>query len=118
MQKRRALKPGIFASAFMFIGLAGLLCGCSAIEIPNADDVIKHPLGTESIKIGMTKQQVEALWGKPNETKTVENKEKWAGPREMWVYRSQYNAIPVDAGYLSKTKKLYFDGENLTDIGD
>ena len=58
------------------------------------------------------------MWGKPNEIKTVENKEKWSGPREMWVYRAQYNSIPVDAGYLSKTKKLYFDGENLTDISD
>ncbi len=115
MRAKRRLK-------YLFVGcLASLiLAGCSAIEIPKADDVMKHPLGTESIKIGMTKQQVEALWGKPNDIKTVENKEKWqgAGTREMWVYRSQYNAIPVDAGYLSKTKKLYFDGENLTEISD
>lgn len=100
------------------IGLVTLLCGCSAIEIPNPDEVIRHPLGTESIKIGMTKDQVESLWGKPNDVKTVENKEKWQGTREVWIYRSQYSSIPLDAGYLSKTKKLYFDGENLTDISD
>lgn len=118
MRKRKEIRLGIFAIAFMFIGAVSTLYGCSAIEIPNPNDVIKHPLGTESIKLGMTKQQVEALWGKPNEVKVVENKEKWATSREMWVYRSQYNSIPVDAGYLSKTKKLYFDGENLTDISD
>ena len=92
--------------------------GCSAIEVPNPDDVISHPLGTESIKIGMTKQQVESIWGKPNDVKIVENKEKWQTTREVWTYRAQYGNIPVDAGYLSKTKKLYFDGNNLTEIGE
>jgi len=33
--------------------------------------------------------------------------------REMWVYHAQ-TGIPIDADYLSKTKKLYFDGNNLT----
>ncbi len=94
------------------------LCGCSAITVPNPEDVISHPLGTESIKIGMSKQQVESLWGKPDDIRMVEDKEKWKSPREVWTYRAQYGAIPVDAGYLSKTKKLYFDGDNLTEIGD
>ena len=92
--------------------------GCSAIQVPDAEDVISHPLGTESIKIGMSKQQVESVWGKPNDIRMVENKEKWQGGREVWIYRAQYGSIPVDAGYLSKTKKLYFDGNNLTEIGE
>jgi hypothetical protein len=96
-----------------------VLSGCSMISAANPVEVIKHPLGTESIKIGMTKQQVESLWGKPDDIKFVENKQKWQGQREMWIYRAEYgSAIPVDAGYLSKTKKLYFDGQNLTDISD
>lgn len=93
-------------------------CGCSAIQVPDAEDVISHPLGTESIKIGMSKEQVESIWGKPNDIRMVENKEKWQGTREVWTYRAQYGSIPVDAGYLSKTKKLYFDGNNLTEIGE
>lgn len=103
---------------FLFFLLSGALAlaGCSAISVPTPNDVINHPLGTESIKIGMTKQQVESIWGKPNQVQTVEDKKRWNGPREMWLYNAQYNVIPVDAGYLSKTKKLYFDGENLTDI--
>ncbi|MDO8524872.1 MAG: hypothetical protein Q7S07_00085 [Candidatus Omnitrophota bacterium] len=95
-----------------------ILCGCSAIIIPNPEDVVKHPFGTESIKVGMTKEQVEALWGKPNQIKTSEENEKWRGTREVWIYRAQYASIPVDAGYLSSTKKLYFDGNNLTEIGE
>lgn len=98
--------------------MLGFLCGCSAIEVPSAEDVLKHPLGTESIKIGMSKQQVESIWGKPDDIRTVDNKEKYHGRREVWTYHAQYGSIPVDAGYLSKTKKLYFDGENLTEIGE
>ncbi len=95
-----------------------LFSGCSAIVLPNPEDVVKHPLGTESIKVGMTKEQVESIWGKPSQIKTVEDKAKWQGTREVWIYRAQYGSIPVDAGYLSSTKKLYFDGNNLTEIGE
>jgi len=102
----------------MIILAAAILFGCSAIIIPNPEEVVKHPLGTESIKVGMTKEQVESLWGKPSQIKMVEDKQKWQGSREVWIYRAQYGSIPVDAGYLSTTKKLYFDGNNLTDIGE
>ena len=98
--------------------LSAFLSGCSAITIPNPEDVIKHPLGTETIKIGMTKSQVEEYWGKPNNIRTVEDKQKLGGAREVWTYYAQYGSIPVNAGYFSKTKKLYFDGNNLTEIGD
>lgn len=99
------------AAAFIF-------AGCSAIIIPNPEEVVKHPLGTESIKIGMSKAQVESLWGKPSQVKMVEDKAKWQSPREVWIYHAQYSGIPVDAGYLSSNKKLYFDGNNLTEISD
>ena len=105
-------------SLTMLLASAIFVGGCSAIIIPNPEDVVKHPLGTESIKIGMTKEQVESIWGKPSQIKMVENKEKWQGAREVWIYRAQYSSIPVDAGYLSNTKKLYFDGDNLTEIGE
>ena len=115
--KRANLVAKIWVPVIVLLIIAGL-CGCSAITVPNPEEVVKHPLGTEAIRIGMTKEEVESLWGKPDEVRTVEDKERWAGPREMWVYRAQYGAIPIDAGYLSKTKKLYFDGENLTEISE
>ncbi len=95
---------------------AFVLAGCAGITPPSPDDMIRQPLGKSSLKTGMSKQQVESLWGKPDEVRIVEDKEKWNGSREMWVYRAQYGAIPVDVDYLSKTKKLYFDGDNLTNI--
>lgn len=90
--------------------------GCAGIEPPTPDDMIRQPLGKSSLKVGMTKEQVISLWGKPDEQRIVEDKEKWGDARELWVYRAQFGAIPVDVDYLSKTKKLYFDGDNLTNI--
>ncbi len=101
--------PCLFALIFIW--------GCAGVIEPTIpDDVVKHPFGTEGVKIGMSKSEVESQWGKPNEITMVEDKEKWKGTREVWIYRAEYSAVPVDAGYLSKTKKLYFDGNNLTNI--
>ena len=116
--KKSDLPAAGIVSLTMILAASIFFCGCSAIIIPNPVDVVKHPLGTESIKVGMTKDQVESLWGKPSQVKMVEDKQKWQGSREVWIYRAQYGSIPVDAGYLSTTKKLYFDGNNLTDIGE
>ena len=102
----------------ILIVFCAFLTGCSAITLPDPNEVVSHPLGTESIKVGMTKQQVESIWGKPDSVKVVEGEGKWQGVREVWTYRAEFGSIPVDAGYLSKTKKLYFDGENLTEIGE
>lgn len=104
------------ALAIICLVTVSMLLGCNTITIPTPDEIIKKPLGSESVKIGMSKQQVESLWGKPDHISTAENKEKWSSPREVWIYNARYGAIPVDAGYLSKTQKLYFDGENLTEI--
>jgi len=116
---KRADRPASgIAILAIFLMSAVFFYGCSAIVIPNPEDVVKHPLGTESIKVGMTKAQVESIWGKPSQVKMVEDKARWQGTREVWIYRAQYGSIPLDAGYLSSTKKLYFDGNNLTDIGE
>lgn len=113
---RRTDNPVKSLFFMMIILVLPLICGCSTLAIPGPDEIIKKPLGTESVKIGMTKNQVESIWGKPDQVTTVENKQKWSSPREVWTYNAQYGAIPVDAGYLSRTQKLYFDGENLTEI--
>ena len=97
---------------------AVMMCGCNTLTIPTPDEIIKKPFGTESVKVGMTKDQVESIWGKPDHVGAVENKEKWSSQREVWTYNARYGSIPVDAGYLSKTQKLFFDGENLTEISD
>ena len=117
MQRRKVNPAAFFVLAAVIPAIA--LCGCSLLRtVPSPEEIIKTPFGTESIKIGMTKKQVESLWDKPDEIKKVENRKKWKGHREMWVYRANYTGIPIDAGYLSKTKKLYFDGDNLTEISE
>ena len=96
--------------------LALFAYGCSMLEsIPNPGEVIKYPLGKTTLKTGMTKQEVEFKWGKPDSISTVEDNKRWPGPREMWIYHSQTSSIPIDADYLSSTRKLYFDGNYLTD---
>jgi len=92
--------------------------GCTLIEaIPKPEEVLKYPLGRTDLRIGMTKHEVEAKWGKPDEIRTIEDKNRWRDPREMWVYHAQ-TGIPIDADYLSKTRKLYFDSRYLTDIDE
>lgn len=92
--------------------------GCTLIEaLPQPEQVLKYPLGKTDLKIGMTKHEVEAKWGKPDEVRTIEDKNRWKDPRDMWVYHAQ-TGIPIDADYLSKTRKLYFDGSYLTDIDE
>jgi hypothetical protein len=100
-------------SAFILV----LFCaGCAEITPPTPAYILKRPLGTDSVKLGMTKGKVKELWGEPSHINFTEDREKWGGKREEWVYLGRYSRIPVDAGYLSRTKKLYFDGENLTNI--
>ena len=92
--------------------------GCAGIDAPTPDQILRQPLGTDTVKVGMTKQQIRSIWGEPNEINQIEKGERWKGPREEWVYRAQFNAIPIDADYLSKSRRLYFDGDYLTDISE
>ena len=72
-----------------------------------------------SVKIGMTKSQIKEIWGGPDQVNYVEDTERWGGPREEWVYFPMSSrTLPVGYGYFSTTRKLYFDGENLTNIID
>ena len=105
----------LFLTTIFFVSLAG----CTLVEtIPTPEYIIQRPIGTSSVKIGMSKNEVRALWGKPDQINFVEDKELWGGKREEWVYGAATSVVPIDAGYLSRTKKLYFDGENLTNIDD
>lgn len=102
----------------VIIALAITGYGCTLIEaIPKPDEVLKYPLGKTDLRIGMTKHEVESKWGKPDEIRTVEDKNRWQDPREMWVYRAQ-TGLPIDADYLSRARKLYFDSQYLTDIDE
>jgi len=103
--------------AIYFLLALLLISGCSEIDMPTPETVLKRPLGTDSIKIGMEKDQVRALWGEPDSADFEEDKVS-GRVQEVWVYNARYSEVPVDAGYLSRTKYLYFDGNNLTRISE
>jgi len=93
-----------------------ILAGCAELDMPTPVEVMKKPLGTDAVKVGMTREQVDGLWGEPDYVKFEEDKSS-KRKREVWVYKARYSSVPVDASYLSKTRYLYFDGNNLTKIG-
>ncbi|MFH1837670.1 MAG: hypothetical protein ABH862_06130 [Candidatus Omnitrophota bacterium] len=95
-----------------------LFClGCAEMEVPKTSDIIKDPLGSGTVKIGMTKDKVVSVYGEPDLKRTVVSDE-WNAEREEWFYKARYSALPVNAGYLAKDLYLYFDGVSLTTISD
>lgn len=104
----------------LLFAIAISVAGCAEInpfEAPS--EVIKHPLGTESIKAGSTKEEVIRDWGKPDIINKLGAQDQTGTLREEWVYKArQHTGIPIDSGYLSKNKYLYFDGNHLTLIAD
>ncbi len=95
------------------------LAGCAEFNIFDAPSVVlKHPLGTDSVKIGMSKSEVKSRWGDPDQINPLDPTDSWATAREEWVYVGRYTKVPLDRSYLFKTKKLTFDGNNLVHIQD
>ena len=96
-----------------------IITGCAEIQPFEAPgEVLRHPLGTDPVRLGMTKNEVEALWGPPDQINTMGTADQWGLPKEEWIYKARYSKIPIDKGYLYKTKYLYFEGEILTSFGD
>lgn len=100
---------------FCFIILIFFAAGSMFAEAGAVDDLLKVPLGDGGLNPGMTKAQVVQRYGDPDIKSLAESKE-WKEPREEWFYRATFDALPVNAGYLSEDLYLYFDGDNLTNI--
>ncbi len=95
------------------------LAGCAEINLFDAPkEVMKHPLGTDPLKIGMSKNEVKSIWGNPDQVTGLQPSDEWNTPKEEWVYIGRYSKIPLDKSYMFKTKYLIFDGEHLVSIGD
>ena len=111
---------GISKSSLIIFAIAVIfLSGCAEINLFQApSEVLKHPLGTDPIKVGMSKDQVTSIWGEPDQINALEPADEWQTPREEWVYKGRYSKIPVDRSYLFKSKYLIFDGKSLVCIGN
>jgi len=92
------------------------ISGCAGIEPPNPGDIIRQPLGKDGLRAGMTKNEVMSIWGEPDTKNNNVLLEGSGKTREEWVYNARYEGIPIDKRYFSQTKRLYFDGNNLTDF--
>ena len=52
---------------FLMLALLASLSGCAEIHpFETPSEVLKHPLGTDPIRLGMTKEEVKGLWGQPD----------------------------------------------------
>ncbi len=104
--------------AFMLLFVSVLFFyGCAELGVSTPAKIISNPIGSSSVKIGMSKNQVESIYGMSN-FKGMVYSDEWEAPREEWVYRAQINILPINAGYLSEDVYLYFDGNSLTKISD
>lgn len=112
-------KNNLITSIIILIATT-LISGCAEINpFETPKEVLSHPLGTESIRVGMTKQEVISKWGEPDIVNTLPSKDASGSQGEEWVYKARrYTPVPLDAGYLNKNKYIYFDGNNLTRISD
>ena len=90
-----------------------VLLGCAEITPPSPIEILKHPLGTGLLKLGMSKEEVISIWGEPDDI-IDRGTDEWGLERERWVYRARYPKIPIDAGLIKKSKQLYFEGNVLT----
>ena len=74
-----------------------VVSGCAGIEPPNPGEVLKHPLGKDSIRTGMIKDEVLDMWGEPD-MKTYTGTSELGALQEEWVYRGRYPELPINAG--------------------
>ena len=96
----------------VWVALGG--AGCSDFRAPTtAGEVITHPLGTQApFQRGSSKSEVLAAWGNPDQV-VPQGVDELGNRREEWVYRGRLPAVPIDYEYVSRTKHLFFEGDNL-----
>jgi len=101
-------------SALLCLIPALLLCGCSEIKTPTPGEVLTHPLGTAApFSRGTLKAQVLQDWGKPDVV-IPHGADELGNVREEWIYYGRIQSLPIDYEYVSRTKHLFFEGNNLT----
>lgn len=89
------------------------LTGCSEIQAPTAAEAMSHPFGTGApFTLGTTKSKVLESWGKPKHV-VVFGVDELGSAREEWIYEGWLPGLPIDHEYVSRTKHLFFEGENL-----
>ena len=87
--------------------------GCADIQAPTAKEALAHPFGTQApFQRGTSKQQVRASWGEPDHL-ILRGTDELGNPKEEWIYMARIPDLPIDIRYVSRTKHLFFEGDNL-----
>lgn len=101
------MKPLLLTAVFVLF-----LTGCAGIEPPSPKALLTPWSSTPSTRLGDSKEKILSKWGEPDEINNI-GVDELGNAKEEWVYRGRYPTAPVDYKYLSKTKYLYFEGNNL-----
>ena len=97
----------------VFIAVVFLLAGCSDMHTPTVRQAMTHPLGTGApFTLGTSKAKVLEAWGKPDYVVAL-GTDELGNAREEWIYHGRVQNLPIDYEYVSRTKHLFFEGENL-----
>lgn len=90
-----------------------VLGGCSDIQTPTVGEALTHPFGTQApFTRGTSKAEVRSAWGEPDHV-VGHGADELGSPKEEWIYTARLPGMPVDVRYVSKTKHLFFEGDNL-----
>lgn len=90
-----------------------LMAGCSDMQAPTVKEALQQPFGTGGpFNRGTTKNEVLEAWGKPDHTIPM-GVDELGNPKEEWIYRGRLPNLPIDYEYVSRTKHLFFEGDNL-----
>ena len=87
--------------------------GCADMRHPVLRDYMRHPwTSADDLQIGLSQAAVRQQWGEPDERRVLRTDQ--LGTRtEEWVYHAAVVSVPVQYMYLSKTRRLVFEGDNL-----
>lgn len=98
----------------LFLFLLTTLAACGEIQAPTARQALTHPFGTGApFTLGTSKEEVLEDWGPPDH-KIHHGVDELGNVREEWIYRGRMENLPIDYEYMSRTKHLFFEGNNLT----
>lgn len=101
-----------WAKTLFLLSLIFVLFGCAEIDPPGPREILTRPFGKGPLRIGMTKEEILSIWGKPDTMSSLES----ASPgviKEEWIYRGLYPSLPISVGHLSESQYLIFDGKHL-----
>jgi outer membrane protein assembly factor BamE (lipoprotein component of BamABCDE complex) len=95
-----------------------LLQGCSDFESPTKGLSVESVVGGgASLVKGMSKDEVFEKWGRPSDKKHM-GETRWGAPIERWTYYAWLPSAPVNYRYVSKGRRLFFEGDALVSWED